>query len=438
MSIVAERGRSGARIAPLWRNRDYLRWFTGDLLGDLGSSLRGFAMPLVTLAVGGTATASGLIGTSGRIAYVVGLLPGGVIADRTDRKRLIVTGHVLRALVFGAVALAWWAGLLGIGGLVAAAVCSGAMSGLFGLASDSAIKHVVSDEQLPSAAAANQARSSVVELTASPLAGLLMTVSPALPFAAETVGHAVGAVCVARIETDMSPAGPRAGRAADGAAAADGADEEGRRSAWSDLRRGWRLLIGNPVLLTLVVVCSLGSMELTGFNLALVLSWRLQGVSPARIGLLLTLAGAAMLVGAALAPALTSRLSGGTVLIGAEALHAVLLAACALATSPAHQAVLFACAGGVLPVWNSVASGYTMHLIPSRDMGRALSAVQVVNMALPILGPVLAGWGLDRAGAVPALLGFVAVNALTLALLAARPGIRALGGPREWGGGPDA
>ena len=192
------------------------------------------------------------------------------------------------------------------------------------------------------------------------------------------------------------------------------------------------------MLLTLVVVCSLGSMELTGFNLALVLSWRLQGVSPARIGLLLTLAGAAMLVGAALAPALTSRLSGGTVLIGAEALHAVLLAACALATSPAHQAVLFACAGGVLPVWNSVASGYTMHLIPSRDMRRALSAVQVVNMALPILGPVLAGWGLDRAGAVPALLGFVAVNALTLALLAARPGIRALGGPREWGGGPDA
>ena len=169
MSIVAERGRSGARIAPLWRNRDYLRWFTGDLLGDLGSSLRGFAMPLVTLAVGGTATASGLIGTTGRIAYVVGLLPGGVIADRTDRKRLIVTGHVLRALVFGAVALAWWAGLLGIGGLVAAAVCSGAMSGLFGLASDSAIKHVVSDEQLPSAAAANQARSSAVELTASPV-----------------------------------------------------------------------------------------------------------------------------------------------------------------------------------------------------------------------------------------------------------------------------
>ena len=98
MSIVAERGRSGARIAPLRRNRDYLRWFTGDLLGDLGSSLRGFAMPLVTLAVGGTATASGLIGTTGRIAYVVGLLPGGVIADRTDRKRLIVTGHVLRAL----------------------------------------------------------------------------------------------------------------------------------------------------------------------------------------------------------------------------------------------------------------------------------------------------------------------------------------------------
>lgn len=43
MSIVVERRRSGARIAPLWKNRDYLRWFTGDLLGDLGSSLRGFA-----------------------------------------------------------------------------------------------------------------------------------------------------------------------------------------------------------------------------------------------------------------------------------------------------------------------------------------------------------------------------------------------------------
>ena len=29
MSIVVERRRSGARIAPLWKNRDYLRWFTG-------------------------------------------------------------------------------------------------------------------------------------------------------------------------------------------------------------------------------------------------------------------------------------------------------------------------------------------------------------------------------------------------------------------------
>ena len=92
---------------PLWRSRDYLLWFTGDTLADFGSSLRAFAMPLIAYAATGSLTTAGLVGTVGAVASTVMTVPGGVVVDRVDRKRLIVLGDLARATIYGSAALAW-------------------------------------------------------------------------------------------------------------------------------------------------------------------------------------------------------------------------------------------------------------------------------------------------------------------------------------------
>nr|WP_300337039.1 MFS transporter [Actinomyces sp.] len=406
----------------LWRSKDYVRWFASDALGDLGSSVRGFAVPLVALAVSGSATAAGVIGTATRTAYLCGLLPAGVIADRCDRKRLIVVGHLMRAVVFCALAVAWFSGMLSIWVLGAAAVCSGVMSGIFGLASDSAIKHVVTDEQLPAAAAANQARSSVIELVSSPLSGLLMSVSPALPFIGEAATHTLGAACVARIEAPMTPQPSH--------------DVEAPSCAWSDLISGWAFLSRHRQFLILMTACALVSTSLTGFTLILPLSWRMQGMATGTIGLLLTASSATMLVGAAAAPWVTAHVSAGPLLIGGSCIHTALLLSCAAAPDAPAQAILFGVASTVLPVWNATASGYLMHLIPSNDMGRVMSAITIVNMALPVLAPILAGAGLDAMGTSRTLLAFASFEVASVLLLAASSGLRHLGTPSQWGAEP--
>ena len=91
---------------PLWRSRDYLLWFTGDTLADFGSSLRAFAMPFIAYAATGSLTTAGLVGTVGAVASTVMTVPGGVVVDRVDRKRLIVLGDLARATIYGSAALA--------------------------------------------------------------------------------------------------------------------------------------------------------------------------------------------------------------------------------------------------------------------------------------------------------------------------------------------
>ncbi|BDA64803.1 MFS transporter [Actinomyces capricornis] len=362
-------------------------------------------MPLVALTIGGTATSSGMIGTLTRVACVAALVPGGVLADRVNRRGLIVRGHLLRAVVFTAVVLAWWLGALSMWVLCLAAVCSGAMSGVFGLASDAAVKNVVPEDQLPSAAAANQARSSAVELVSSPLAGLLLAVSPVLPFLAEVSGHVLGAACAAGIEADMEPGD-------------EGEPvEQEPRSFIRDLRQACRLLASQPPLLALAAACSLGSAALTGFFLGLMLWWRLQEVPTAQIGLLLTAPSAAMLLGAALAPLIIDRLPAGAILIGFQAVHALVLLSCALTRVPLVQAALLACAGLILPVWNAEASARMMRLIPSGGMGRVLGLIQTLIMAPPILAPFLAGRGLDLLGGMPTLVLFAVVDLLAAGVL---------------------
>ena len=92
---------------PLWRSRDYLLWFSSDVVGDLGSSLRAFAMPLIAYAVTGSATQAGLVGTLTSVAFLAATVPGGVLVDRVDRKLLILVGQLLRATVYALAALAW-------------------------------------------------------------------------------------------------------------------------------------------------------------------------------------------------------------------------------------------------------------------------------------------------------------------------------------------
>lgn len=444
-------GAMAQEVSSLWRLPDYRRWYAGDILGDLGASVRRFAMPLVAVAVGGGATAAGLIGTLGQAAGTLALLPAGVLADRGDRRRRIIVGHLLRGALFAGAAAAWWCGWLSLAALAVVAVCSSVLSSVFGLASDAVIKRVVPPERLAEAAAANQARDGAVSLVSSPLAGLLMGVSPVAPFLAEAVGHLAGASCVWRIRSDLSAPTPGRGGAAssdDGgsvpgqepgqepAASRPGGARLGGRAGRvrtavhdgvRDVAAGWGLFRREPNLLALVAAMALGSVSLSSVFLVLPVSWRLGGMTTARVGVLMTLEAVASLAGAVVAPALVRRVPGRYVVLGGGVIEVAALGVCAVVSDPLGQVLALAVASLLLGPTNAVTSGYAMRLIPEDRMGVTMSAVQLLNIGPVLVVPLAAGWGTDALGAPVALGGAAVVHGCSVLVLAASPCVRHLG-----------
>ena len=414
---------------PLWRDRDYLLWFAGDTLADFGSSLRVFAMPLIAYAATGSLTTAGLVGTAGSIMSAVMTVPGGVVVDRVDRKRLIILGDLARAAIYGAAALAWRLGALTAPVLLAVAAASGACAGVFGLASNAMIKHVVPPDRYPSAQAANQARESVLSIASNPAGGALMSVCPAAPLLAEAAGHVLAAASVWWVRADTRPAtGPAPGAQGPGRPG----PIAGARRACAETVEGWRWLAGRPFLLFLSLVFGLISIVGAGTYNAVVLDWSHDGLSAARIGALTMGSGAAMLAGAAGATWLSRRVRGGILLLASTAITAVGAAGFALVPSVPGRALLLVPFFCVVPIMNAVGGGYIMRLIPTGMFGRVGGALLLINLGLPAAAPWLAGRGLDVVGRAGTFWGFAALGALTLALMLASRRLRTLGLPSQW------
>ncbi|MDN6429843.1 MAG: MFS transporter, partial [Propionibacterium sp.] len=186
-------------------DRDYLAWFAADTSWAFGTGVRSFAMLLVSFAVTGSAAQAGLISTVSTVCALVATVPGGVLVDRWDRRTSLITSGILRLVLCLLAALTWEMGAMDTAVLYVVGIGLGVVSGLFGTASDAALKSVVTGAQLPQAVSANQGRDGAVSLVASPISGALMAVSNALPFAVAAGAALIQVVATRVIRADLRP-----------------------------------------------------------------------------------------------------------------------------------------------------------------------------------------------------------------------------------------
>lgn len=158
----------------LARNRDFTVLWIGETVSELGTALSAFAFPLITYAM----TRSALLTSLVEFAYLLGLcaalLPAGVLADRVDRRLVMLACSAVGLLAFSSAAVAGVLGVLTLPHLFAVALVGGAAFGCMGPAMASAIRTVVSTEDLPTALSQNQARQHVASLLGGPLGGVPM------------------------------------------------------------------------------------------------------------------------------------------------------------------------------------------------------------------------------------------------------------------------
>src|SRR5215210_3371995 len=89
----------------LWRNRDFRLLFCAQIISLLGSGVTTVGLALFAYQLTGGASATAVIGNALTLRILAFLLfsqPAGVIADRVNRKRILIAADILR---FGLLAL---------------------------------------------------------------------------------------------------------------------------------------------------------------------------------------------------------------------------------------------------------------------------------------------------------------------------------------------
>ncbi len=135
----------------LGHNRDYLLLWTGGAVSLLGSQMSMVAYPLVALALTGSPTKAGLVGTFALLGQMALRLPAGAIVDRHDRRTVMLVADSLRGLVILGVVVAMVTGALDLLPLIVAAFTENAMGEFFRPASTAAVRRVIDPAQMPEA-----------------------------------------------------------------------------------------------------------------------------------------------------------------------------------------------------------------------------------------------------------------------------------------------
>ena len=133
---------------PLHRNREFRLLWSGQAISALGSQITLVAYPLLVLAVTGSPAKAGVVGFARQLPIAVLALPAGALADRIDRKRLMVTCDAVRAVALASIPIAIVAGSVPYALIVLVAVIDGAGFVFTYVTERGAMRQLVAPEQL--------------------------------------------------------------------------------------------------------------------------------------------------------------------------------------------------------------------------------------------------------------------------------------------------
>jgi len=164
------------------RNRVYRIYLVAMLCQTAPMHMQMFARSFLVYHLTGSAVILGALALANAVPMLLLSLFGGVIADRVQKKHVILAGHIVSAAVSLGVALALTTGYLSVENtgswwvLMVASVFQGATMGLTMPSREAIIREIVNAEQLLNAISLNTMGMNSLRLFAPALTGILIDV----------------------------------------------------------------------------------------------------------------------------------------------------------------------------------------------------------------------------------------------------------------------
>lgn len=379
------------------------RWLLGSSwVSQLGDGVALAAGPLLVASQTKDPLLVALAALLQRLPWLLFGLYAGAIADRLDRRAIVITVDLLRVAVLVVLCAAIVTGQVSIGVVLAAMFLLGTAEVFADTTASTLTPMLVEKRDLGIANARIQAGFITVnQLVGPPFGAFLFALGMAWPFAVQAVAVALAVLLVSRIVTPKGPV-------------RDLTDTHVRR----DIAEGVRWLVSNPAVRTLALV-------MFSFNVTWGAAWSVLvlyaterlGMSPVGFGLLTTVAAAGGLLSTMAYGRLERWVPLATLMRTCLLLEVLTHLALALTTVPWVALVIMFVFGAYAFVWGTLSQAVRQRAVPTEFQGRVGSVYLVGLFGGIVLGQALGGVIADQWGlAAPYWFAFVG-SGVTLALM---------------------
>lgn len=365
---------------PLWRNRDFVRLWSGQTISELGDQVTGLALPFVAIVVLKASTFEfAALRVVSMLPFSLLSLPAGVWVDRLRRRPILIAADCGRAVALGSIPVAYAAGALTLEQLYAVAIVAGTLQVFFDVSYQSYLPSLVERDELSEGNSKLATSQSAAQVAGPGIAGVLIGALRApYAIAVDAASFVASALFVARIEgVEVAPAA------------------SGRRRMRSEIAEGLRYVVRHPLMRPgLLWVATSNFFNSVLGAVLLVFAVRRLHLSAATVGLIFSLGNVGVLFGAMLAPRIGRALGVGRALIlfsalggGAWFFVPVATHATAIPFLAAAQVLFGFCAVATNVIGISIYQAIT----PDRLLGRMNASRRFVVWGIMPFGALLGG-----------------------------------------------
>jgi MFS family permease len=394
---------AGRRVAEALTYRDFRLLWLGALLSSVGTWMQKVAQAWLIVTLTGTASAFylGLDAFIGELPILLLTLIGGVVADRANRRHLLLASQCVQMAAAFALATLVFTDRVHVWQIIALSFITGIAQAFGGPAYQSLIPSLIPKETLPNAIALNSIQFNLARVIGPIIAGGALTAFGMVAcFGLNGVSFlfVIAAIVGLRV-THVRPTGTAGMR--------------------DQLTGGLRYVRNQPQLMTLTTLGFISAF--LGLPLLTFLPIITKDVFHQDVALytrFMTIAGMGAVLGALTVAWIGKHRHMGWMLLIMQALLGVVAVAFSLSTTLwLSQALLFA-GGAMLVTCFSMTTSLVQLLAPHELRGRVVSIYMVAFRGGSPLGGLISGWLVTQIGSAPYVLALNGGLLTVVALIA--------------------
>jgi len=386
-------------------HRNFRLFWAGAFLSNAGTWMQTVAQSWLVLQLTDSGT---WLGVDNLVATAPGLvltLVGGVIADKVDRKRLLILTQAGAGLSALALALLVWAGAIRWEGelrrpsdvwmVLVLTFVTGCCWALSGPSYQAITVDLVEREDVANAIALNSSQFQLARVVGPTLAALTIHLfGMAGCFLANGLSYVAIVAALRRVKFRRRDAGV--------APAGAGVEAPARRSMWGDLAEGFQYVRGRPRVRTVLLCSTVVSLFGTPYIVLMPLFARdVYGWDEAGLSLLMGTAGAGALCGALSLAYLGDLGRKGLFLLGSMLGAGTCITLFAAAGAPAYAIPLLFGVGVSMVSFFALGNTLLQQLVREGVRGRVMSMWILTFIGTMPAGSFLSGAAADRFGPRP-------------------------------------